>query len=67
MSEVLTKKVSKPTVKPYRGWLLSNMNNPWGVFNRRDQAKQGAEEWTGQPWSECSKYMFITRCEVKQV
>lgn len=55
----------QPQVKPYRGWLLSNCGQPWIVVARREQAKEYAEELTGEPWSQCQKYFRITRAEVK--
>jgi hypothetical protein len=61
------KKSTQPPVKPYRGWLLSNYGHPWTVVNRREQAKQYAEDHTGEPWEQCQKYCRITRVEVKPV
>lgn len=61
------KKSTRPTMMPYRGWLLSYRGCPWVVVNRRDHAKRYAESNTGDPWEVCKKNFRITRVEVMPV
>lgn len=42
-------------------WLLSNMGNPWGIYDTRRQARTKAEYISDEPWKRCQKYLEVRK------
>lgn len=42
-------------------WLLTNMGNPWNIYNTRKEAIEEAKLATGKTWAEINSYFEVRK------